>query len=274
MVNYYDILEVHYEVSTEELKRSFRTLIKKYHPDIHGQNKLWAETKTKTIIQAYKTLSNSTSREHYNRQHRHLLQTKNRQVPPKKTATTSATDDGLQGHIRIVFTDLLNGRFQQAIKNYERLLKDYAGIDFFLFLNKRDYIDCKFLLAEAYEKLEKYDTAINLYELILERGKGDTHRNHLLHEIKERIRNIYCRNLARNTTPEKALGYYEKVLRLNLYKNENAFLYKKIAECYLKLHEYENALQHLTIALTLKPNLQGAHKLKIKLKQHIPNFAL
>lgn len=79
MVNYYDVLEVHYEVSTDDLKRSFRTLIKKYHPDIHGQNKLWAESKTKTIIQAYKTLSDSTSRKHYDRQYRHLLHTNSKQ---------------------------------------------------------------------------------------------------------------------------------------------------------------------------------------------------
>lgn len=273
MVNYYDILEVHYEVSTEELKRSYRTLIKKYHPDIHGQNKLWAESKTKTIILAYKTLSNSTSREHYNRQYRHLLRTNNRQRPREKPETTTSSDD-LHEYVRIIFTGLLNGHIEQAIKNYERLLKNYTVVDLFSSLNKRDYIDCKFLLAEAYEKFEKFDTAIILYERILERGKSDTDRSHLLHEIKERIRNIYCRNLARNATPEKALGYYEKVLRLNLYKNENAFIHKKIAECHLKLKEYEKALQHLNIALSLKPNLQGAGKLKTKLKQHIPNFAI
>lgn len=273
MVNYYDILEVHYEVSTEELKRSFRTLIKKYHPDIHGHNKLWAETKTKTIIQAYKTLSDSTSREHYDRRYKHLLHTHDKQRPRKKTEP-DATSDALQGHVRTIFTDLLNGHIHHAVKNYERLLKDHAGVDFFSSLNKRDYLDCKFLLAEAYEKLERYDMAIGLYEFILEKGKDNTQRSHLLHEVKERIRNIYCRNLARNTTPEKALGYYEKVLRLKLYKNENAFIYKKIAECYLKLKEHENALRHLNIALTLKPNLQGAQKLKTKLKQHMPNFAL
>lgn len=273
MVNYYDILEVHHEVSTEELKRSFRTLIKKYHPDIHGQNKLWAETKTKTIIQAYKTLSDSISREHYDRRYKHILHTHSKQRPRNKTEPAVASDD-IQERVRTILTDLLNGHVHHAIKNYERLLKDYAGIDFFSSLNKRDYIDCNFLLAEAYEKLKKHDMAIGLYEFILEKGKGNTHRNHLLHEVKERIRNIYCRNLARHATPEKALGYYEKVLRLKLYKNENAFIYKKIAECYLKLHEYENALQQLNIALTLKPNLQGAHKLKTKLKQHLSNFAI
>ena len=45
-----------------------------------------------------------------------------------------------------------------------------------------------------------------------------------------------------------------------------------MVECYLKLKEYENALIHLKIALSLKPNLQGLNKIKTKLRQHIPNL--
>lgn len=224
MVNYYDILEVHQEVSVEEIKRSFRTLIKKYHPDIHSRNKLWAESKTKIIIQAYKTLSDSVTREQYDKQYKHLFQTRKKSSFSKKETTL---DSDIQARIRVIFFDLLEGHSNSAIDNYERLLQDFDAIDFFSYLNHRDYIDCKFLLAEAYEKLKRYDVAIELYEFILERGKGSTNRRHLLHEIKERIRNIYCRNLARTAPPEKALGYYEKVLKLNLYKNENAFIYKK-----------------------------------------------
>ncbi|KAA0244115.1 MAG: hypothetical protein DYG83_12765 [Candidatus Brocadia sp. AMX2] len=271
MVNYYDILEVHQEVSVEEIKRSFRTLIKKYHPDIHSRNKLWAESKTKIIIQAYKTLSDSVTREQYDKQYKHLFQTRKKSSFSKKETTL---DSDIQARIRVIFFDLLEGHSNSAIDNYERLLQDFDAIDFFSYLNHRDYIDCKFLLAEAYEKLKRYDVAIELYEFILERGKGSTNRRHLLHEIKERIRNIYCRNLARTAPPEKALGYYEKVLKLNLYKNENAFIYKKMAECFLKMEEYENALKHLNIALSLKPNLQGANKLKTKLKLHITDFAI
>ena len=273
MVNYYDILEVHQEVSTEEIKRSFRTLVKKYHPDIHGPNKQWAESKTKIIIQAYKTLSDTTTREQYDRQYRHLLQSGRAPRPTKKKDATTETDT-IQARVRLVFVDLLNGHTNNAIENYERLLKDCIGVDFFLHLNHRDYIDCKFLLAEAYEKLGEYEVAIELYEFILERGKNSTYRRHLLHEIKERMRNIYCRNLARYASPKKALGYYEKVLKLNLYKNENAFIYKKMAECFLKMKEYENALKHLNIALSLKPNLQGANKLKTALGQHTSNIAI
>ena len=176
--------------------------------------------------------------------------------------------------MRLIFDDLLNGHARNAIENYESLSKDHADVEFLLHLKHRDYIDCKFLLAEAYEKLGQHEVAIEFYEFIYERGKDTHHSRHLAAEIKERIRNIYCRKLTRSAPPEKALGYYEKVLKLKLNKNENAFIYKKMAECYLKLKEYENALVHLKTALSLKPNLQGLNKIKTKLGQHIPNLTI
>ena len=273
VVNYYDILEVHQEVSAEEIKRSFRTLIKKYHPDIHGPNKLWAESKTKVIIQAYKTLFDSTTREQYDRLHSHHLQNSRTRRHTKKV-DTHTEGAGIHARVRLIFDDLLNGHARNAVENYERLLKDHADVEFLLHLKHRDYIDCKFLLAEAYEKLGQYEVAIEFYEFLYERGKDTHHSRHLAAEIKERIRNIYCRKLTRSAPPEKALGYYEKVLKLKLNKNENAFIYKKMAECYLKLKEYENALVHLKIALALKPNLQGLNKIKTKLRQHIPNLTI
>ena len=273
VVNYYDILEVHQEVSTEEIKRSFRTLIKKYHPDIHGLNKLWAESKTKVIIQAYKTLSDSATRERYDRLYSHNLQN-SRARRHTKREDIQIEDEDILARVRLILKDLLNDHAQNAVEDYERLLKDCKGVEFLLHLKHRDYIDCKFLLAEAYEKLGQYEVAIEFYEFIYERGNGTHHRSHLVIEIKERIRNIYCRKLTKSAPPEKPLGYYENVLKLKLNKNENAFIYKKMAECYLKLKEYENALVHLKTALSLKPNLQGLNKIKTKLRQHIPNLTI
>ncbi len=273
MTNYYDVLEVHQEVSTEEIKRSFRMLIKKYHPDIHGPNKLWAESKTKVIIQAYKILSNSTTREQYDRLNNYHLQT-HRAPRPQKGGDVSPENNAIRTKAHALLTDLLNGRLRDAIEKYERLQKEFETTEFLLHLKHRDYIDCKFLLAEAYEKFGKHEAALKLYEFLLERGKETTHRRHLAAEIKERIRNIYCRKLARNAPPEKALGYYEKALKLKLFKSENAFLYKKMAECYFELKEYGNAIANLNVALDLKPNLQGIQKLKAKLKQHAPNITV
>ncbi|MDR4508882.1 MAG: DnaJ domain-containing protein [Candidatus Brocadiaceae bacterium] len=267
MINYYDVLEINESVSIEEIQRSFRTLIKKYHPDTNSLNKLWAESKTKIIIQAYKTLSDSGARKQYDKHYKNYSQTRHTSTYPngKETADTNT----IQSRLRIILIDLLHGKTTKAIRNYELLRKDFTSTDFFLYLNIRDYIDCKFLLAEAYEKSGNYEISVKFYELILNQKKFTPHRKHLTDEIKERIKNIYCRKLARHASPEKALNFYERALQFNVCKNENAFIYKKMAECYLKQKEFNNALKYLNIALSLKPNLQGINKLKTKLTKSL-----
>ena len=58
--NYYKILEVDKKASSEEIKRSFRNLSKKYHPDVGGD-----ENKFKEINEAYNTLSDDKKRAEY-----------------------------------------------------------------------------------------------------------------------------------------------------------------------------------------------------------------
>ncbi len=53
--DYYKILEVDKNASQDEIKRSFRRLAKKYHPDLHPNDKE-AQEKFKEINEAYEVL--------------------------------------------------------------------------------------------------------------------------------------------------------------------------------------------------------------------------
>ena len=62
--NYYDILNVKKDATADEIKSAYRTLAKKYHPDLHpGDNE--AAEKFKEINEAYETLSDPQKREAY-----------------------------------------------------------------------------------------------------------------------------------------------------------------------------------------------------------------
>ncbi|UHA72251.1 DnaJ domain-containing protein [Paenibacillus sp. 481] len=65
MKNYYDILEVSRNASQEEMKKSYRKLAKKYHPDVNPGNND-AEARFKEVQKAYETLSDETARQAYN----------------------------------------------------------------------------------------------------------------------------------------------------------------------------------------------------------------
>jgi curved DNA-binding protein len=62
--DYYKILGVDKKASTEEIKKAYRKLAKKYHPDLHP-NDVKAQEKFKEINEAYEVLSDENKRKQY-----------------------------------------------------------------------------------------------------------------------------------------------------------------------------------------------------------------
>lgn len=64
--NYYDILEINKNASPEIIEKAYKTLVKKYHPDLQENDlKIKYEEKIKKINEAYEVLSDSEKRKNY-----------------------------------------------------------------------------------------------------------------------------------------------------------------------------------------------------------------
>lgn len=60
--NYYEILEIDKNASIEIIDKAYKTLVKKYHPDVQDDV---SDDKIKKIIEAYEVISDSEKREIY-----------------------------------------------------------------------------------------------------------------------------------------------------------------------------------------------------------------
>jgi len=63
--DYYEVLGVPKTASDEEIKKAFRKLARKYHPDVNRDNSSEAEEKFKEANEAYEVLSNAERRTQY-----------------------------------------------------------------------------------------------------------------------------------------------------------------------------------------------------------------
>lgn len=63
--DYYEVLGVEKTATADEIKKAYRKLAKKYHPDANSDNKEEAEKKFKEIAEAYEILSDDGKRKQY-----------------------------------------------------------------------------------------------------------------------------------------------------------------------------------------------------------------
>jgi len=263
MIDYYDVLGLGRDAKPEQIKRSYRKLVKKYHPDRNKGRGKWAEKKVREIIEAYDTLRDADDRATYDRRlSRHLRETSNLDDPYGDSLRNRGEDPEAQA--KLVLHSLLNAEQAEAVAIVEKMQEKYPDFDLSHYLDLKDYLDCEFLLGEAYERLGKWREALRYYERVYEEER-ERPRRYFLPEVKDRLRELYCKKVARKLKPMEAVAVYQRVLALGIQKKTEAYIHKKIAESYFKASKMKKSKMHLEKAFSLEPKLKGAQKICQKL---------
>ena len=263
MTNYYEVLGVARKASADSIKQCFRKLAKRYHPDTNAHRAKWAEERIRVIIEAHDTLIDGRKRKAYDKRLDQSLAKEKERDPYTESLRRRVNDPAAQAKLALHY--LLREKPDEGVEAFEKL-REREGENFNLstYLELKDYLDCEFLLGEAYEKRGDWRQALEFYENVY-REERDGPVRFFLEEVKDRIKDIYCKKLARKSDPQEAIDIYDKVLALGIPKKTEAYIHKKIAEAYFKSGNIKRAKMHLQRAFALEPKLKGAQKICEKL---------
>lgn len=263
-MNYYELLEVKSDASEAEIRRAFRLQAKKYHPDSNQHATQETVECFKAVVEAYQTLTDPKRRQAYDT----MLGLRAPELPAqeyyKKKLEDNFDDPALIS--RSILNDLLNDRSKNAIRTFDRARYENADFNPANYLSGRDALDCQFLLAEELEKCKRYVEAVRLYEQTYKMQSEGSCRRYLRDEIRDRIRNIYCRKLARRaSSPLEAIQMYRALMEIMESNSDKAFILKKIAENYLNAGYPAAARDAMDDAIALQPGMKGVRKIKERL---------
>jgi DnaJ-class molecular chaperone len=101
MKNYYQILEVKTTATSAEIKKSYRLLSKRYHPDVNSN--IDSEENFKKISEAYETLSDDKKRIKYNLEN-YIFQPITYAPPKKVHQNDTFTTDNQTGINLLIIT--------------------------------------------------------------------------------------------------------------------------------------------------------------------------
>jgi curved DNA-binding protein CbpA len=115
--DYYEILEVHRNASQEVIDKAYKTLAKKYHPDLNSDYSKFFTEKMQILNEAYEIISDSKKREKYNYEY----------DKPEKSNLTFGTYNYSDGCVYVgeVKDSIPNGKGTYTWSNGDKYVGDF-----------------------------------------------------------------------------------------------------------------------------------------------------
>ncbi|MCL2809170.1 MAG: J domain-containing protein [Treponema sp.] len=217
--NHYDLLGVKPGASTAEIKKAFRKKAKQLHPDIAGNDGAEAMRK---LIKAYEALSDFEKRFEYDKIH---------SIYTEKTFFDYRTwlneQEDPVSKAKLVFYELLKLNEDRAIEVW----RQNGGLGFTMekYLNRADWMDCYFLLAEELDKRDFCFEAFKLLILILVEENKHPYFNLFTPEIKSYLAAITKKRLKDQVDDETWIDCLEILINIGFPEHDEIYFKKSIA---------------------------------------------
>jgi hypothetical protein len=257
MENYYSLLAVKQNASTQEIKRAFREKAKQLHPDIAGKT---AEEAMRKLLTAYEVLSDRDRRHEYDRAYGRFI--KKVDFDYRSWLREQADDPASQA--KLVFFELLHLEEDAAISVWDR----NGGLDFAMerLLDREDWMDCVYILAEELDKRERCYEAFTLLTALVREERQRPYFKHFMDDIEGYLRELVRLRLKSRVDAETWVECMETLLGLGFSPRDEARWMRSMAEALLGMGDDAAAGSVMREALKKDPALSNAAGLRRRLK--------
>lgn len=226
MTNHYAILGVEQNATLSEIKRAFREKAKRQHPDVAGGGEAQAATAgMRRILESYAVLSNRRLREQYDKIFYRPQNKKSALFDYKLFLKKRAAQPEYKA--KLIFYDIFNFEEDDAVAVWQAA----GGIDFPLekFLDREDWMDCGFVLAEELDRTGLCYEAFLLLTRILAEERREPYFKHFAEDLEIFIKEIVKNRLRRVISAEQWIDCLQKLLTLGFPPKDEERWLKQLA---------------------------------------------
>jgi curved DNA-binding protein CbpA len=260
MENYYSLLGLKPGAGAGEIKKAFRERAKKLHPDIAGER---AVGEMRKLLGAYKILSDQNRRFEYDRAYRRFTQTHHFDY----SAFLRERRDDPESQAKLIFFELLHLEEEDAVAVW----RGQGGLRFPMekYLDREDWMDCAFILAEELEKRDCcYEAFILLTDLVREERRRPYFR-HFACEVETALKELVRLRLKAAVGGETYVECLERLLGMGFSPREESRWLRSMAETLVGLGDPGGAEAVLREALKRDPALPNTAGLRRRLKAQV-----
>ncbi|POR05264.1 hypothetical protein AU468_01890 [Alkalispirochaeta sphaeroplastigenens] len=261
MKDHYSVLGVAPDASPGEVRRAYRQGVKAAHPDLHNGAARSVE-RIKELVAAWETLGDPQRRADYDRLRGYRHREKREEFNYPDFLRQRRDDPRSQA--RLIFYDLLNDNPEEALHIYGAFLAT-GDFDLARYLDREDFMDCAFLLAEEYESREEYLRAFELFAAIVRFERHKPYFRHFMADVFDHLRQLLCFRLPLAEDPDTVLSCLYQAVDWDFSRKDRAFIYRIAAEMCLKKGDRRGGLRNVQRGLALDPRLAGVRKIQQEL---------
>ena len=256
MENYYSLLGVSETASTQDIKRAFREQAKHLHPDIAGNA---TAGKMRKLLTAYEVLSDRDRRFEYDRAYSRFSEKYHFDY---RTFLMEQEDDP-ESQAKLIFFELLHLEEDNALAVWET----QGGLEFRLekYLDREDWMDCSYMLAEELGKRRRYYEAFALLICLVKEERRQPYFRHFMEDVEAFLKELVRLHLRTAVDTGTYVDCLEALLDLGFSSRDEARWMRALAEALIRLGETNHAAMIFREALKRDPSLPNVIHLRKRL---------